>query len=77
MGLRPTEEPMLGEEGVRPAMVVHPPTATSARAPFPQNAPKAAAYPAVEVDKMPDPMVFEVLEPTAKRPVQRLNDLAH
>ena len=72
MGLRQTEEPVFGEEGVRPALVIQPAAAAAAFAPFPENAPKPAAYPAVELAETPASMVLEVREPTARRLVQRL-----
>src|SRR5688500_3280078 len=76
MGLRQTEEPLLGEVGVGPALVIQPPTSASAFAAFPQDAAQAASDPAIEGEKLPPPMVLEVLEPATQRPVQRPEDLA-
>src|SRR5439155_1729309 len=66
--------PVLGEEGVRPALVIQPSPAASAIAPFSQDAPKTAAYPAIEGAEMPSPMVLEGLEPASQSSVERLND---
>ena len=74
MGLRQKEKPLLGEEGIRPALMISSATSAAKFDALSQDAPKPAAYPAIEYAKSPSPMMLEILEPATKRPIQRRND---
>ena len=63
MGCGKGEQPMLGEEFVRPTLMIPASPSPFAFHAFPQNAPKAHSNPAVELDECRRRTVLEVAKP--------------
>src|ERR1700754_181551 len=75
MGSPQAEKPLVGEEGVRPAVMVRPSAATLLPLPSAKQTAKTHPDPTVEAPKRPLVGVLEVFKPAAKRGVQLRDDL--
>src|SRR2546423_780527 len=74
MGLLPTEQPLGGEEGIRPADVLLASAVSPATLALAQQTPQPAADQPVDATERPAMTVLEVLKPAPQRSVQRRDD---
>ena len=75
MGCGKTEQPMLGEEGIAPAMMIGTPTATAKSETFSQDAAETHSNPTIEIGiRAVVTAVLEIREPTPKSSVHAGHD---
>jgi len=74
MGVGKEEEPMLGKEGVGPALMICPPSPAATSTTFPEDAAQPHANPGIETGERDTLAVLEIGKPAGKDSVEVRND---